>query len=154
MQAADGGPAGELLDGLFGPRRRLYKRWLQFSLFQNPDLYHRLTRRPYPWLVACAEEVAHELSHHLGRRVAPCEILIDSPPVKLEVQFNVDIYYPKEDCYRPLGDVSPVVQTLAQQQFDDYVKSVRVFVTQDLLPEFSGLENADEILNLAIDRTE
>ena len=30
--------------------------------------------------------------------------------------------------YRRLGDISPVVRTLAQEQFDDYVKRVRIFV--------------------------
>ena len=32
-----------------------------------------------------------------------------------------------ENRYRTLGDVSPVVQTLARRQFDDYVKRVRIF---------------------------
>ncbi len=151
---AEHGPASELLDGLFGRRRRLYKRWLELNLFQNPLVYEKLARRPYPWLVACAEEVANLLSHQVGRRVAPGEILIDAPPVKLEVQFRVDVYYPKEDCYRALGDVSPVVKTLARKQFDDYVKSVRVFVTPGLLEEASNVPARLETLQQAIDRTD
>ena len=57
-KAAGDGPAAELLDGLFGPARRLYKRVVQCSPYQHPELYQRLARRPYPWLVRCAEQFA------------------------------------------------------------------------------------------------
>ena len=70
----------------------------------------------------------------LGVPVDTDEVLIDAPPVGLEVQFNVDVYYPELDTYRKLGDVSPVVKTLAQRQFDDFVKQVRVFVSPRLKP--------------------
>src|SRR5690606_30508744 len=54
--ASADGPARELLDGLFGTSRRLYKRLAQYSLFEEPNLYARLARKPYPWLVHCAEQ--------------------------------------------------------------------------------------------------
>ncbi|MBL7044077.1 MAG: HD domain-containing protein [Pirellulaceae bacterium] len=146
-RAAAGGPAKELLDGLFGPMRRLYKRLAQFSYFERHDLYARLARRPYPWLTACAEEFANAISHRLRRRVAPTEILFDAPPTKLEVEFNVDIHFRKENRYRPLGEVSPVVRTLAQEQFDDYVKRVRVFVHPRLVSELRGLSDSSELLS-------
>jgi HD superfamily phosphohydrolase len=149
-RAAAGGPAKELLDGLFGPVRRLYKRLAQFSYFEKHDLYARLARRPYAWLTACAEQLAGAISRRLRRRVAPTEILFDAPPAKLEVQFHVDIHFPKEDRYRPLGEVSPVVRTLAQEQFDDYVKRVRIFVAPRLLSEMRGLGNTDEVLSEVI----
>ena len=38
-EAADAGPARELLAGLFGPTRRLYKRLAQYSFFQQRELY-------------------------------------------------------------------------------------------------------------------
>src|SRR5262245_9067225 len=44
--AADG-PANELLGGIFGPRRRLYKRLAQYSYFEEPEVYGRVARRPY-----------------------------------------------------------------------------------------------------------
>ena len=112
QQAAETGPAGELLDGLFGPHRRLYKRLAQYSFFEEPAVYERLARRPYPWLAACAQQFAQLASTALGRIVAPHEILFDAPPVEREVEFNIDVYFPKEDRYRPLGEVSPVVRTL------------------------------------------
>ena len=127
--------------------RRLYKRLAQFSYFERHDLYARLARRPYPWLTACAEEFANAISHRLRRRVAPTEILFDAPPTKLEVEFNVDIHFRKEDRYRPLGEVSPVVRTLAQEQFDDYVKRVRVFVHPRLVSELRGLSDSSELLS-------
>jgi HD superfamily phosphohydrolase len=149
--AAGDGPAAELLDGLFGPSRRLFKRVAQFSLFQRPELYHRLARRPYPWLVRCAEQFAATASPVLGRVVAPHEILFDAPPVRLEVEFNVDVHFPKEAVYRPLGDVSPVVKTLARQQFDDYVKRVRVFAHPRIAADLRELEQLPELLAESID---
>ena len=69
----------ELIESLFGPKRKLYKRLAEFSLFQQPKLYTRLCRQPYDWLVACAEHTATALSKRLGKRVAPHELIIDAP---------------------------------------------------------------------------
>jgi HD superfamily phosphohydrolase len=149
--AAGDGPAGELLDGLFGPTRRLYKRVAQFSLFQRPELYQRLARRPYPWLVRCADRFAAVVSTALSRVVAPHEVLFDAPPMELEVEFNVDVHFAKEGCYRKLGDVSPVVKTLARQQFDDYVKRVRVFAHPRVADALRSSLQLPELLAEAID---
>ena len=154
QQAAEGGPAGELLDGLFGPTRRLYKRLAQYSFFEEQGLYQRLARRPYPWLVSCAEQLAALASSQLGRVVAPHEILFDAPPVAREVQFDVDIFFAKENRYRPLGEVSPVIRTLATEQFDDYVKRVRIFAHPRIVGELRALSNLPELLDQAIARTE
>ena len=154
QQAAGDGPAGELLAGLFGPTRQLYKRVAGYSFFDEQDLYRRLARRPYPWLAACAEQFAAVASTALGRVVAPHEILFDAPPVQREVEFAVDIYYPKQDRYRPLGDVSPVVRTLAQEQFDDFVKRVRIFAHPRLAAELRGLDHLTELVVRAIERME
>ena len=150
--AAGDGPASELLTGLFGPTRKLYKRLAQYSYFQERELYDRLARRPYPWLAACAEAFAAAVSQRLGRANAPHEILFDAPPVQREVEFRVEIHFPKEGCYRMLGDVSPVVQTLAQEQFDDYVKRVRIFVHPRLADEVRQVERVPELLHEVIDQ--
>lgn len=126
--AAARGPAAELLDGLFGAERRLYKRLAQYSYFEEPELYRQLARQPYAKLLACAERLAAILNREAGIDVASHEILIDAPPVELEVEFDVDVYFPKQQVFRRLGEVSPVVRTLAREQFDDYVKRVRLFV--------------------------
>ncbi|MDZ7619804.1 MAG: metal-dependent phosphohydrolase, partial [Patescibacteria group bacterium] len=153
-RVAGAGPSGELLGGLFGPTRRLYKRVMQMSFLEERELYYRLARRPYPWLVACSERFATLCSSALGRVVAPHEILFDAPPMTREVQFNVEIHFPKEGCYRTLDEASPVVRTLATEQFDDYVKRVRVFAHPRILEPLRGLTTLRDLLCEAIDRTE
>jgi len=153
-RAAAGGPAGDLLNGLFGPARRLYKRVGQYSFFEDHDIYARLARRPYPWLAACAAEFAMLASSHLGRVVAPHEILFDAPPVEREVEFNVEVCFGKQHAYRRLGDVSPVVRTLAREQFDDYVKRVRIFAHPRVAQALRDSPELPSLVNQAVDRTE
>jgi len=152
--AAGQGPAAELLAGLFGPTRRLYKRLAQFSYPQDRDIHERLARRPYPWLAACAEQFAAVASTASGRFVAPHEVLFDAPPPGREVQFDVEIHYPKQDRYCPLQEVSPVVRTLASEQFDDYVKRVRVFIHPRLVDDVRRLDNVPALVEQAIARME
>ena len=91
-------------------------------------MYRRMARRPYAELVRFAEQIAETLAASLGSRVEPHEVLVDAPPAELEVDFDIEVYFAKQNVYRRLGDISPVVRTLAQEQFDDYVKRVRIFV--------------------------
>lgn len=153
-RVAGDGPAAELLDGLFGPSRRLYKRLAQFSYIEEKAIYQRLAQRPYPSLVACAEQFAALASPAIGRIVAAHEILFDAPPVKLEVQFKIDVYYPKSGCYRNLGKVSPVVQSLARTQFDNFVKRVRIFAHPRVADDLQALPSVEAILQQALDRTD
>ncbi len=118
-----------MLSAVFGAQRKLYKRLAQYSLFESPDLYTRLARRPYAWLVELSGRLATRLATITGLAIKPQEVLFDAPPVKLEVQVGVEVYAPKQQAYRSLGEVSPVVRTLAQEQFDAYVKRVRVFAS-------------------------
>jgi len=152
--AAADGPAGELLAGLFGPKRRLYKRLAQISFLERPALYRRLAHRPYPWLVACAENLAHLLSEHLRQPISAHEILLDAPPVKRETPLEVDVWYRKEGRYRSLQQASPVAQALAPEQFDDYVKRVRVFGHPRLIPLMSDPNIVQDLLAKAADRME
>jgi len=151
--AAQEGPAGELLDGLFGGARRLYKRVAQYSYFEDSQLHQQLARRPYPWLAALAERFAGLASTELGRVVAPHEVLFDAPPVGLEVQFNVEIQFTKANQWRPLGDVSPVVRTLATQQFDDYVKRVRLFAHPRVAGPLRVRADLRDLVQRAIEQT-
>ncbi len=141
--------AADLIAGLFGPTRRLYKRLAQFTIFSHPDIYNRLARRPYPQLVATAERLADALSRQLGSRIAPHEILIDAPPVAREVEFKVDVFFPKEDIYRRLDEVSPVVRALAREQFDDYVKRVRVFVHPRIAEDVREIDDVEHLIGEA-----
>lgn len=153
LEAGGSSPAGELLEGLFGTRRKLYKRLAQYSFFERAELYEQLVRRPYTWLVSCAQQLAALTSTALGRIVAPHEILFDAPPVEREVEFKIDVYFPKERRYRELGEISPMVETLSRKQFDDYVKRVRIFAHPRVVNDLRGLPNFDELLHTAIDRT-
>jgi HD superfamily phosphohydrolase len=128
LAASRKSPAGTLLDGIFGPTRSLYKRLAQYSYFEEPEMYRRMARRPYAEMVNCSERIAAGLSSELGDNVAPHEVLVDAPPAKLEVDFDIEVYFAKQSVFRRLGDISPFVRTLAQEQFDDYVKRVRIFV--------------------------
>jgi len=90
----------------------------------------------------------------VGRIVAPHEVLLDAPPVEREVEFNVDVHFAKEDRYRGLSEVSPVVRTLAKEQFDDYVKRVRVFAHPRVAADLRSLANLPELLSAAVDKME
>jgi len=132
-----------LLDGLFGPKRQLYKRVAEFSHDRDREMYEMLAQRPYTFLVRCSERLAERAGRELNEPLSRTDVLLDAPPQHREVEFRVDIYYPKEGLYRPLQQVSPVVEALAHRQFDDYVKRVRIFANGHCakrLGEWSGFE--------------
>jgi len=137
-QAASGRPVQRLLEGLFGAKRTLHKRVLEFSLYQTPDLYRALAGRPYAELIQVEARVLETAARALGQPLQPTDLLIDAPPIHKEVEFKVEIYHAKERIYRPLSQVSPVVSALARTQFDDYVKRVRVFAEPTLARNLAG----------------
>lgn len=133
-------PAEPLLEGIFGRKRRLYKRVIEFSLHDQPDLYRHFAGRPYADLVLLTERLRGVVSRHYGIPVGPADLLFDGPPVHKEVQFAVEIYHPKSKRYVPFDEISPVVATLARQQFDDFVKRVRVFAAPEIAAHLSDTE--------------
>ena len=104
--------------------------------------------------MACAERLATIASAALGRVVAPHELLFDAPPVEREVEIDVEIFYRKEHRYRRLEEVSPVVRALAREQFDDYVKRVRVFAHPRIAPALRSRPDLGELIREAIERTQ
>lgn len=126
-EAAAGTGSERLTDGIFGPRRQLYKRVGEFSHYQSRETYAALAQKPFGFLVESSARLASYLQNELGVEVDPTDILIDAPPKHREIEFAVEIYFAKENVYRALKDVSPVVDALARRQFDDYVKRVRIF---------------------------
>ncbi|MGB0596429.1 MAG: HD domain-containing protein [Rubripirellula sp.] len=130
-RSAEGSVAEPLVEGLFGPTRNLYKRIAEFNVIDGGLVHQRLARKPYWWLVVCAERLAQHLTQVTGLAIHAADILIDAPPVKLEVDINMDVIG-RDGAVRTLGDVSAVASALAERQFDDQVKSVRVFVRPDL----------------------
>jgi hypothetical protein len=148
---AAGGPWEGLLSGSFGAQRRLYKRAAEFGHDQEDggSVYTRLAGRPYTDVVQAATNLASRLLSKLGCTISPADILIDAPPAHREIEFAVDIYFPKQDTYRPLRRVSPVVDSLARTQFDEYVKRVRVFVSPELREAVSRIPQLDQIVEQA-----
>jgi HD superfamily phosphohydrolase len=121
-----------MVEGLFGARRELFKRVAEYSVLQSGSQIHdSLSRRPYWWLVAASEKLAGRVSRETGISVHPADVLIDAPPVKLEVDINIDVIG-RDGSIRSLGEVSPVASALAHRQFDNHVKRVRVFVRANL----------------------
>lgn len=139
-----------LLEGIFGPKRLIYKRVTECSLFEHPQLYHQLARQPFGYLVSCATTLAGKLSSQVGFELSPTDILIDAPPRDREIELNVQIHYPKENRYRQLGEVSPVVSTLARSQFDDIVKRVRFFAHPRCARQLSAIPHLPDVLLEAI----
>lgn len=135
-----GTPAADLLDRLFGSTRRLFKCVANYSCDENERIYRMIAQQPYAWLRECSDRLAALVGKELGRVVSDNDVLIDAPPVGLEVQCDIDVFYPDTRSYRKLGEVSPVVKTLACQQFDDFVKQVRIFVCPELAPDVAGID--------------
>jgi len=149
-QVAAGHPAAVCLDAVFGRRRRLYKRAAEFSHLNDVDVYNRLSRRPYRELVDCATRLAEKLGVALGQAVSPIQVLVDGPPPHREVEFAVDVFFPKENRYRPLRSVSPMIDALARTSFDEYVKRVRVFVAPELVAAIRSTDLAEDWWRAAV----
>ncbi len=143
-------PVAPLLDSLFGPRRNLHKRLTSFSCLENEELYRSLAQQPYPRLLEFSRELGRWLAAQTGMQVGEHDVIIDAPPVGLEVQFDVDVFYPRNNEYRSLGEVSPVVSTLANRQFDDFVKQVRVFVHPRLREATTRLDVEQKLTELSL----
>jgi HD superfamily phosphohydrolase len=143
-----------LIDSLFGRERKLYKRIASYSCLDGEAIYKNVAQRPYAWLVELSQRLAIKLEKWLGRSIDPDFVLIDAPPIGLEVQFQVQVHFPNEGRFVSLETVSPVVQTLAIRQFDDFVKQVRIFVDPSLIAQIKTLENfrfrLDAFLNRSV----
>ncbi len=103
---------------------------LEFNFTENPQAHRALARRSYADLVVCAGRLAERLSQHMARPLKATDILIDAPPVKLEVQFKLSVKLADGE-YQSLDSLSPVVHALATEQFDNYVKRVHVFIAPE-----------------------
>jgi HD superfamily phosphohydrolase len=152
LRQARGSTSEPLLEGLFGPIRNLYKRWAQFSYFEHPDVFRRVARQPYSQLLDLTHRVSEILGRRMDREISSTEILIDAPPMELEVQFDVDVLNAKKGTYLPMAQLSPVVHSLAKVQFDDFVKQVRLFVHPSLAESIARIDAEQVIMeSLAIE---
>jgi uncharacterized protein len=130
LNASQGTPLAPLASGLFGPQRGLYKRLLGFNFVEHAAAHQALAGRSYNELVHCAELLTARLASVTSVQLDPGDILIDAPPAKHEVQFRLSVRL-AQGHFQPLAEVSPVVRSLALEQFDNYVKRVHVFIHPD-----------------------
>jgi hypothetical protein len=132
--AAADGPAAVLVTGLFGPQRKLHKRVAAFDQLHDAAVHRALAGRGYESLVAVSGRLADLASRRCGRTIDPHTLLIDAPPSEREIEFSLAV---RERGGRDrdavawrwgrLADRSPIVRSLAREQFDDVVKRVRIF---------------------------
>lgn len=133
LTTARGTAAEPLVAGLFGPRRRLLKRLTSFDAIERPEVHRRYSGRPFGAMVSCSRRLAEVLSAACGVTIGPDELLIDAPPVAREVEFRLQVerrsrpHGEAVSSWRPLADISPLVRSLAHEQFDNVVKRVRIF---------------------------
>jgi HD superfamily phosphohydrolase len=151
--AARGTDCEQLLEGVFGARRRLYKRVAEYSFDDASAIYERLAGRPFADLVRCGARLTQLIRDREGIRLGPVDLLIDGPPPHREVEFDIDVFFPQRSEYRRLRDVSPVVDALARTQFDESVKRVRIFGSPDFAPALRQLTNLDAFVADAISAT-
>jgi len=130
--AAAGSDVAPLTDGLFGQRRRLHKRLAEYSIYHQEPLYRTLRQLTATQLAACSLMLTQRLAAVVGRELSPMDVLIDAPPQHREVEFRVDVWFRSSNEYRPLREVSPIVDAMAKTQFDDCVKKVRIFVSPEI----------------------
>ncbi|MCL2745049.1 MAG: metal-dependent phosphohydrolase, partial [Planctomycetaceae bacterium] len=138
LESSGGLSCACLAEGLFGKRRSVYKMLAQFSILEQPELYRKLAGKPYRELCKLGDALSEKFFSSQKKPVNEPALLIDAPPVEKEVEIKIDVYYPKENVYRPLEKVSPIVRAMAKEQFDDYTKRVRIFMHPALVEEFSG----------------
>ena len=145
--AATGGPASQLVDGLFGSRRQVFKRVAAFDASSHPTLHAAVAGLPYASLVMASERLATSLSHSTGVTVPAGSLIIDAPPAEREIEFRLQVRCRRGPSaqfqWQSLAEVSPVTQALAHRQFDNLVKQVRLFAqadVADLVRNAAGLE--------------
>ncbi len=145
--ALEGTSCESMIEGLFGTNRSLYKRGAEISVLESTSIHSAVARRPYAEMVKLSIELTKLVAKSSGLPLMPTDILIDAPPSKLEVQFDVRVRQ-GDGKFRPLGELSPVVQTLATNQFDNIVKRVRVFVAPHCHAALCGFDFAKAMSKL------
>jgi HD superfamily phosphohydrolase len=148
-RAASGTAAEPIVAGLFGPVRRLFKRVASFDAIHAPAVHRALAGRSHGEMVAVSARLAEAVSRRIGRLVNAATLIVDAPPAEREVEFRLQI---REEplssgpAWRPLDAVSPVVRSLAHEQFDNLVKRVRIFAPPDDALAIKSIAGVDEIL--------
>jgi HD superfamily phosphohydrolase len=153
-EAAAGTAAASLVEGLFGARRRLFKRVVSFDALGHRELHAALAGRAYADKAAIAARLAEAVARATGATINADELLVDAPPAEREVEFRLSVRDSSRQPlsaardadaqangrhdWRRLETLSPVVRSLAHEQFDDIVKRVRLFAPADQAEKIAG----------------
>jgi hypothetical protein len=155
---AAGTPAAPFVTGLFGPTRRLLKRVASFDALRHPEVHRRLSARSYAEARGIAARLATSLASRTRTPIAAEAILIDAPPAEREVEFRLAVRERERGgpggervLWRSFADLSPVVRSLAHEQFDDLVKRVRIFAPADTVAAIAGCGDLERLLLEAAD---
>ena len=109
-----------------------------------------LAGRPYADAVDISARLATALSRRLGTTIPSHAVLVDAPPAKREVEFRIQVQerIPHEAgrAWRGLETLSPVVRSLAREQFDDLVKRVRIFCEPTMAASIAGCRELESIV--------
>jgi HD superfamily phosphohydrolase len=151
LAATRGTPAADLASGLFGTERRLVKRVATFDALHQPAIHQALAGRSYAATADTGARLADALSLRVGTRLDPPTLLIDAPPAEREVEFRLQVRERPatghgEPSWRPLADLSPVVRSLAHEQFDNLVKRVRIFAPGDVAKRLTALPDLAQLV--------
>jgi HD superfamily phosphohydrolase len=153
VSAARASGAARLVDGLFGPARRLVKRAGSFDALHHPQIHRALAGRSYADSVAISHRLAERLSRRIGTAIAADTLLIDAPPAEREVEFRLEVRERTEARsatsryrWRSLAELSPVVRSLAHEQFDNLVKRVRLFAPAESAAAIAECDGLDELI--------
>ena len=167
---AAGTPAAPLVEGLFGSCRRLFKRVASYDALRHPAIHRGLAGRSTDDKVAIAGRLASALARRTGISLTADDLLIDAPPAEREVEFRLmvrdrqrpGVSHPHSGdaessesnaataatgfCWRGFEELSPVVRSLAHEQFDDLVKRVRIFAPADKAGAIVGCPGLEELI--------
>jgi hypothetical protein len=143
--------AQSILEGLFGPQRKLFKRIATFDARTHTVLHNTLAGLSYKNLVHVSNCFVKLLAKKTGNTIKQNEILIDAPPKEREIEFDLQIccrgQLNESECrWRSLVEMSPVTQSLAQLQFDHLVKQVRIFGSGDAVSAIQHTTGLEDIL--------
>jgi len=150
---AVGTAAEPLVNGLFGPVRRLVKRAGSFDARHDPHVHRALAGRSYPEMASISGRLAEAVSERLARPIDAATLIVDAPPAEREVEFRLQVRErvgggesKNLPAWRQLEELSPVVHSLAHEQFDSLVKRVRIFAWAEDAAAIKRLPDLDRLL--------
>lgn len=133
-RAHEGSAAAALLRGLTRGQRRLYKRVLTLSLAYDDvplqTAYDRVFYLDAAQVAMLREVLRGVVERHVGRRLQPWELLIDTPPRDKDHVEDIDLVSSRGSV-QALSQSSQIVRGVASD-FVKVVKKIRVFVAPDV----------------------